>query len=124
MARLARHIPLIRLSLVVLFALSIGLAGGAHRVERGGDVDPALQAYLAAGGTMDALCVTEPGQTTFTGGCPLCVLHTGANMAAFVQPPRPAPRVVARFVRRADLNQPRPQHAGTAPCIRGPPLRA
>lgn len=95
--------------IVVLLALALVLAGGSHRLQAQTD-DPALQAYLDAGGTLAELCSqSDPGAYPVS-GCPLCVL---AHFAVLPQVHLAFRRAPTAF-RRAS---PAPRHEGLRPRI-------
>lgn len=113
-----------------LALLAFVLAGAAHRpamarmVPPGAEAGADLAAFLAMGGSLDALCLdSETGKAAPHPGCPACILAK-----ALIAPPPPVTLAerreppVAR-VAFAAIERVTP-HAPRAPPGRGPPALA
>lgn len=88
MMRMPVILALRLLMVLALFAATAALGFG-HRVNAH---EPALQAYLDAGGALDDLCNGGPGGDA-AGDCPACTLAHGAVLPA---PGPEAPLAVAK----------------------------
>lgn len=111
---------------VALALLAFVLAGAVHRpaMARMASVDADLIAFLAVGGSLDALCLdSADGKAAPHPGCPACILAK----AMLVAPPpvtlaerrvRPMAGVVFATFKRVT------PHAPRAPPGRGPPWLA
>lgn len=107
--------------LSALLALALVMVGFGHRPVQSAPADPALLAYLQAGGTLDALCLAEgdaPGP--MAQDCPVCTLAHA--MALAPAPVAPATRACPEPLRLSVPGQaPAQAHMPRAPPARGPP---
>lgn len=122
--RAMRHVfvlSLMRLALVLTIACGLAATGFAHRVTAATD-DPAVAAFLAAGGTLADLCgpAADDAATPRT-GCPACQLVA----IAALPDPAPAATPLRRTAQAAwpcrDGTAGRALHRTFATAPRGPP---
>lgn len=109
---------LTRLTVALTVLALVGL-GGAHR--HGAPGDPAVAAFLQAGGSLAELCLTGDGDGPGPhGDCPACTLAKTLADTAAAPMPRPAGRLAGTVHTppRAGLT---PAHPPRAPPARGPP---
>ena len=103
-----------------LLGLALMLVPFGHRAAAGHD-DPALQAYVALGGSLSDLCGSDRSQHADR-GCEACRLS-----ASLALPPVPAGAVAVdarplAVLSRASAAIPRGERHPPAPPVRAPPL--
>lgn len=116
-------LPLLRRAVLALVLLALAGVGWAHDHRAAPRPDPALAAFLAAGGTLDDLCHVaggDHGPAVAAGECPACLLAKtlvpSAPVALHLRLQRRAGRRVLPAARRAVAAWPR-----HGPAARGPP---
>jgi len=105
-----------------LVALALAVLGFGHAPGPGASQDPLVSAWLQSGGSLDDLCLTEPGHSDHGNhdDCPVCALAKSVALPAPGSVPGPGTRLVAVHLAQSAAHL-TAGHAPRAPPARGPP---
>lgn len=116
-----RHAFLNRLA-AALVALALAVLGFGHAPGPSASQDPLISAWLQSGGSLDDLCLTEPGHSDHDNheDCPVCALAKSVALSVAGSVPGPGTNLVSVHLAQSAAHL-IDGHAPRAPPARGPP---